>query len=315
LDNKFIEHYQETKNKLETSVTEITDSHNNNGHATNGDPDIIEECTNGDAMKEDDENTLPTLDEIVKSYYDLKVPEKFLKDSITKIVNESLDKGEQAHEIIIDFLQTMQKEKKLSMNQLAEALRGVISGMSEREKTIPKVTTLVASLLARCISKKISKLTDVASFTDNGQHYPLLLLVLQHLHKSIGDDPLVNMFNSSKINLMQSLPECDRTKDRLAEILDDRKLSFLQPLLRIESELWRQIHADSQPQTFYKWIKDNVDPMRYTDPGFITALMTVLLRFITQVSFAQYFLKLSATNQIFILGIDASRAQRSIKGP
>jgi len=108
--------------------------------------------------------------------------------------------------------------------------------------------------------------------------------VLQHLHKSIGDDPLVVMFAASKIYIMPSLPECDRTKDRLAEILDDRKLSFLQPLLRIESELWRQIQADPQPQAFYKWIKDNVDPLRYTDPGFVTALTTVLLKFISQES-------------------------------
>lgn len=293
LDKTFVEHYSESKNKSDNGeIIEITtDSHNNNGHAINGQTEIIEDCTtNGDELKEheendeNDENSILTLDDIVKSYYDLKVPEKFLKDSIVKIVNDSLDKGETAHEIVVDFMQSMQRDKKLSVNQLAEGLRGVISGMSEREKTIPKVTTLVASLIARCITKKISKIADIASFTENGQHYPLLLLVLQHLHKSIGDDPLVTMFNNSKINLMQSLPECDRSKDRLAEILDDRKLSFLQPLLRIESELWRQIQADSQPATFYKWIKDNVDPMRYTDPGFITALMTVLLRFITQVS-------------------------------
>lgn len=280
LEKKFMERYQETKNKTDDSE----DTHNNNnGHPANGKPEIIEECTNGDDTKVDEEIGLPTLDDLVKFYYDLKVPEKYLKDSIMKIVNESLDKGEQAHEIIVDFMQALQKDKKLSANQLSDALRGVINGMSEREKTIPKVTTLVASMIARCITKKISKLTDVANFTDNGQHYPLLLLVLQHLHKSIGDESLVAIFSSSKINLMQSLPECDRSKDRLAEILDDRKLSFLQPLLRIESELWKQIQSDSQPQTFYKWIKDNVDPLRYTDPGFITALMTVLLRFITQV--------------------------------
>ena len=300
LNKKFIDSYQELKEKIDTSDKELTtesseisdDSHNNNGHATNGKSEIIEECTNGEEVKDealndsiaDEENPIPTLEEIVKSYNDLKVPEKFLKDSVMKIINDSLDKGEQAHEIVVDFIQALQKDKKMSLNQFAEALRGVINGMSEREKTIPKVTTLVASLIARCITKKISKLTDVANFTENGQHYPLLLLVLQHLHKSIGENPLVTMFNSSKTNLMQSLPEIDRTKDRLAEILDDRKLSFLQPLLRIESELWRQIQADSQPQTFYKWIKDNVDPIRYTDQGFITALMTVLLRFITQVS-------------------------------
>lgn len=331
LEKKFIERQQELKEKTENSdkelITEITDTHNNNGHS-NGQAEIIEECENGIDTKQeeeeeeplndstnDEENAIPTLDDVVKSYYDLKVPEKFLKDSVMKIINDSLDKGENAHEAVVDFMQAMQKEKKLSANQLADALRGVINGMSEREKTIPKVTTLVASLIARCITKKISKLTDAANFTDNGQHYPLLLLVLQHLHKSIGDDPLVAMFNTSKVNIMQSLPECDRTKDRLAEILDDRKLSFLQPLLRIESELWRQIQTDSQPQTFYKWIKDNVDPLRYTDPGFITALMTVLLRFVTQVRFIDNF-TISRSKLIHFLcisGINLAWWKRIIK--
>lgn len=212
------------------------------------------------------------------------MPDKFLKDSIVKVINESLDKGEQAHIVTIDFLLALQNEKRLTSIQLTEALRTVINGMSEREKTIPKVTTMVATLLARGISQNITKITDIANFTENGQHYPLLLLVLQQLHKVIGENELVELFNSSKLNLMTSLPECDRTKDRLAEILDDRKLSFLQPLLRIESELWKQIKTDQQPQSFYKWIKDNVSSARYTDPGFITALMTVLMKFISQVS-------------------------------
>lgn len=305
-------------------VEEITDTHNNNnnnGHANGKADEIIEECVenvekkdeenvvaavaeenlknetkNDEEVKEKEEETeeklndedvpsIKSLDDIVKLYYDLKVPEKFLKDSIVKVLNESLDKSDQAHETAIEFLMAMQKDKRLTANQITDALRTVINGMNEREKTIPKITTLVASLLARSMTKKICKLNDIANFTSNGQHYPLMLLVLQQLHKTIGDDSLVEVFNASKVNLMSSLPECDRTKERLAEILDDRKLSFLQPLLRIESELWRQIKEDPQPQTFYKWIKDNVDAARYTDPGFITALMTVVLRFITQVKF------------------------------
>lgn len=278
------------------------DSHNNNGH-TNGKAEIIEECAEkkeeaveeaAEKLNEDDVPSIKSLDDVVKLYYDLKVPEKFLKDSIVKILNESLDKGDQVHEIAIEFLMAMQKVKRLTANQVTDALRTVINGMSEREKTIPKVTTLVASLLARSMTKKICRLNDIANFTSNGQNYPLLLLVLQQLHKSIGEEQLVEVFNASKVNLMSSLPECDRSKERLAEILDDRKLSFLQPLLRIESELWRQIKEDPQPQTFYKYIKDNIDPVRYSDPGFITALMTVVLRFIAQVRIYFLFLISSA---------------------
>lgn len=310
LEKKFIEKLQASRNvESNNDATEkkVEDSHNNNnenenensnGHAENGKAEIIEECAaeavNGDVTKEsnieneslagEEEISVPSMEDVVKLYYELKVPDKFLKDSNVKILNESLDKGELAQDTAIEFLMALQKDKKLTANQTLEAFRGVINGMSEREKTIPKVTTHVASLLARSMTKKLCKLTDVANFTDNGQHYPLLLLVLQQLHKIVGEDQLVEMFNNSKINLMSNLPECDRTKDRLAEILDDRKLSFLQPLLRIESELWRQIKEDPQPQTFYKWIKDNVDSVRYTDPGFITALMTVLLKYITQES-------------------------------
>lgn len=267
-------------------IEEIDDSQNNNGHVINGETEIIEECLNGDDAANGEESAIPTLDDIVKSFYELKVPDKFLKDSIVKVINESLDKGEQAHCVTVDFLLALECDKKLTSVQLTEALRSVINGMSEREKTIPKVTTMVASLLARGISKNMARVTDIASFTENGQHFPLLLLVFQQLHKFIGEDELVELFNESKINLITTLPESEQSKERLAEILDDRKLTFLQPLLRIESELWKQIQVDSQPQTFYKWIKDNVSQNRFTDPGFITALMTVLMKFITQVSYS-----------------------------
>lgn len=290
---------------VEVVTVEVT----TNGH-TNGNVEIIEDLAAEDEevktekvdaveeiekvevpekeceeVHETPEDVVMSMEGAIKLFDDLKVPDKFLKDAITKIVNESLDQGDSVHEVVIDFLQLMRKEGKLQYSQLVEAYRGVINGMSEREKTIPKVTTLVASMLSRAINMKICKLSDVANFANNGQYYPLLLLVLQQQHKSIGKDKLIEVFNASKINLMNTLPEADRTKDRMAEILDDRKLNFLAPLLRIESELWKQIQADAQPQTFYKWIKENVDPQRYTDPGFITALMTVLLRFITQVSY------------------------------
>ncbi|KAF5273914.1 hypothetical protein FQA39_LY01029 [Lamprigera yunnana] len=71
---------------------------------------------------------------------------------------------------------------------------------------------------------------------------------------------------------------------RLAEILDERNLTFLYSPLRIQAELSKQLQVDPNPQQFYKWIKENLDSSTYTDPGFINALMTVLLKYITQES-------------------------------
>lgn len=82
---------------------------------------------------------------------------------------------------------------------------------------------------------------------------------------------------------MTQLPENEKTKENLSEILEERELTFLYPLLRIQAELAKQLQADPNPQSFYRWIKENLDTTSFSDPGFINALMTVLLKYITQV--------------------------------
>jgi len=89
---------------------------------------------------------------------------------------------------------------------------------------------------------------------------------------------------------MSLLPTSERTKERLAEILEERGLSFLFPLLRIQAELSKQLQADPNPTQFYKWIKENLDAAHHTDPGFINALVTVLIKYITQVRWSYIFI-------------------------
>lgn len=82
---------------------------------------------------------------------------------------------------------------------------------------------------------------------------------------------------------MNMLSENCRSKDKLAEILEENQLTFLYPLLRIQSDLWRALELDPSPQIFYKYIKDNLDIEYHTDPSFVNALLTVLIKYITQV--------------------------------
>ncbi|XP_063696233.1 eukaryotic translation initiation factor 4 gamma 2 [Culicoides brevitarsis] len=226
-----------------------------------------------------------TIDDKCAAFLELKVPDKFMKDACIRILNEILDKDDATHDRVIEFLLAMRKpEHKLTNSALLEAFKNVINTMNEKEKTIPKITTIIASLLSRAVLVKLCKLSDIANYAENGQHYPLFLLVLQQLHKKLGKQPLQELFNASKVNLMSSLPEVDRTKDRMAEILEDRNLSFLYPLLRVQSDLWRQITTDPNPQAFYKYIKENIESCLYADPGFITAMTTVIVKFITKES-------------------------------
>lgn len=82
---------------------------------------------------------------------------------------------------------------------------------------------------------------------------------------------------------MAQLPEADRTKERLSEILEERELTFLYPLLRIQADLARQLATDPNPQAFYKWIKvsfqlsDNSNIL----PGFVFSRKISNLRILT----------------------------------
>jgi len=66
----------------------------------------------------------------------------------------------------------------------------------------------------------------------------------------------------------------DHNKERMIEILEDRGLGFLFPLMRIQTELWKQIKSEPNPQSFYKKLRDSVDSKLYTDEGVITILIT-----------------------------------------
>lgn len=236
---------------------------------------IVENIVN--AADENERN----IDDIVASFMDLKVPDKFMRDALTTILDEIVDKSEAVHDRVLEFLVALRKVCKLQTNVIMEGFKAILNG--KNENIIIRIATLVATLLSRAVVSKLCCLSDIANLAENGQHYPLFLLVLQQLHKTLSKSELVELFNASKVNLMQTLPEVDRNKDRMASILEDRRLSFLYPLLKLQDELQKQIQADPRPGSLYKWIQQNVDSTCFTDPAFITEIMNVLLKYITQV--------------------------------
>lgn len=222
--------------------------------------------------------------ELVDGFLELKLPEKSLKDVCISLLMEVLDRVNDVYlERVVRFLQTLRKQSNIKPNVIVEVFKQLVNKMNEREALNPRITFLVATVLAKTVCKPaLLKLNDIANYTDNGQHYPLFLLVLQQLHKTIGKEALEEMFRASKVDLMNSLPEADRTKERLAEILEDRQLSFLYPLLKVQSEMLKQLQSDPNPNNFYKWIKAKVENKYYKDPGFIQALMTVVVKYVTR---------------------------------
>ncbi|XP_014675528.1 PREDICTED: eukaryotic translation initiation factor 4 gamma 2-like [Priapulus caudatus] len=80
------------------------------------------------------------------------------------------------------------------------------------------------------------------------------------------------------------LSEIDQTKEKLMSVLEDRRLSFLYPMLMVQQKMSRAIETDPNPTSIYKWIKDNVNSKMHTTPVFINVLTTSLLKYITSLT-------------------------------
>ncbi|XP_059486648.1 eukaryotic translation initiation factor 4 gamma 2 isoform X2 [Neocloeon triangulifer] len=222
--------------------------------------------------------------EAISFYREQKIPDRFVPEILLAMMVKSLDKGDVEREHLSNLMVSIRKEALITAVQYMDSIKELVKQMSEKEQEIPRIFSHVAGFAAHAISAEMVTLAEVAELTEHGAHYPLFMLLLQQLHKTQGKVPLGKLYEDSKVNLLQMLPEGDRTKERLAEILEDRDLSFLLPLLRIQSELWKQLQSDPNPTQFYKWIKENLDPSHYTNPGFVNALVTVLIKYITQES-------------------------------
>lgn len=245
-------------------------------------PEVVPSATNNSSAtatptKTNAATLLPSGNQLLAAFVELKVPEKFMRDTMTTVLDEIIDKSDAVHERCFQLLVALRRDGKLATAAVLDGFRGLLKNDAIR----PRIATQAAALLCRAVIAQLLRIQDVAQLSDGGQHYPLFLLVLQQLHKQLGKAALLEAYAASKVQLMGTLCEADRNKDRMAAILQDRGLSYLYPLLKLQGELQKQIEADANPAQLYKWIKENVDATCYADPGFITAVMNVLLKHIT----------------------------------
>uniref|UniRef100_A0A0L8G7E7 MI domain-containing protein n=1 Tax=Octopus bimaculoides TaxID=37653 RepID=A0A0L8G7E7_OCTBM len=245
-----------TKKELENSMTSLLDDYFNSGD--------VQVATS--AIK------------------DLNAPNKFISDSIYKMMLNNVDKSDTEREKVMNLIVGMKPENLVTSETFMGAYRSLLEKLQELETDVPLIKSYVASYAAHAIGGNVISLSDLAEVLDKGAHYPLFLISLQQMHKQKDKEWLVNVFNESKINLQDMLPENDQSKEKMMEILEDRGLSFLFPLLRIQSELWKQIQTDPSATAIFKWIKDKVQNDLHQSPGFVNILTTSILKYITKAS-------------------------------
>ena len=218
----------------------------------------------------------------INAFKDLNPPKKYMAETLMTMMKTTVDKSDTERENVMELINTMKSESLVSSDHFMEGFQMLLDQMSALEAEVPLIRSYLAKFAAMGVTEGIITLAELADPLENGAYYPLFLLCLQQIHKIKDKEWLVASFNNSKINLQKMLPEIDQTKERMMEILEDRGLSFMFPLLRVQSELWRQIQAEPNATSLYKWIKDKVDPNLHYTKGFINVLTTCVLKCVTQ---------------------------------
>ena len=222
--------------------------------------------------------------EALKRIKELKTTKVTKNQLLVHIMKYGLDKSEQEREQVTKFVTKFKEDDYCTVDDYIAAFKQTLSSMRDLEVDVPKVKSFVAVYIGQGLSDEIIDLNQAFDLTVKTVYYPLFLLCLQYLGQNQDQSWLIKKFNDSKLDLMQALPEVDRNKERLSEVLRDRQLNFLYPLLRIESELMKQVNSgnDISPKQLYTWIKENVDSELQKSEGFIITLFTCIAKYVTE---------------------------------
>lgn len=235
-------------------------------------------------------NVFLEIEKLLLEYYDNEKSEKlieFLKNTavnfdeiLLSIMRICISKNEKERELTHKLINKLKLDSVVSDAAFISALKSLFAKINELEVETPRARSYVAAYVANAIVESVVSLKEIGDLLDGGAYYPLFPLILQNLHKAKSQEWLFDMFTDSKINLMQMVPEPDRNKERMADILEDRNLTFLYPMLRIESDITRQITSDCSPTSLYRWLKENVNTTLQSSPEFISVVFSTLLKHI-----------------------------------
>ncbi|KPJ16259.1 Eukaryotic translation initiation factor 4 gamma 2 [Papilio machaon] len=156
---------------------------------------------------------------------------------------------------------------------VGEALRALVHAHWPHER--------LPALLAHATLQRLVTLAEAGAWCEGGQHYPLLLELLQRLQRLAGAERLQRLYNESKINLCAHVSERSGGAAGALEALEARGLAALVPQLRVRAQLARQLASEPAPLALYRWIKANVEPAVRHNGAFVSTLVALVAGHVT----------------------------------
>ena len=214
------------------------------------------------------------MQQATRSIKELKLIGEQSSECVRLLIVNSLSKSEHERTTTSRLLAELHRaERCVGGEALMGALRSLLQSLSVLESEHHCVKSTLSVYGARAVCDQIVGLAELASLMRHGAHYPLFFLCMQNMHKLRSPEWLRGQLERSKINLVEMLPSGDRTKDRLIQILEDRELAFVYPMLKIEASLFDKIHSSLSNDELRLWIEENVPPDTRASNDFIQSLV------------------------------------------
>jgi translation initiation factor 4G len=193
------------------------------------------------------------------------------------LMSKTLEKSEDDRTRMSDLLSELHSQNIISSSDFTKAFDTVMTSSTNREADVPQCKTYMAGYAARAIAKGVVTLREVATMFDQGAHHPTMLVILQALLALIGEEKLYNMFTESKLTVTSILPVELQSHESITEITEAKKLGFLYPLKKIQTELDTMLNSGASTSCVYKWIEGNVDSSLHCNPDFIMIITRLIL--------------------------------------
>jgi len=206
------------------------------------------------------------------------LPAKMVNNALIHLYKEVVKQDDlEQRTLALALVSQLVQEGHVTQIQCKESLARIVNAMPGLEC----VKGAVGELAAWSITTDMATLAELAEMTEGGASHPLFLETMCEL-ASKDKDTTINRFKESGVKLLDQLPQEIRTEERLGEQLEELKLSFLVPLLAIKGEMWRQLETSPDPTSFLAWVRATVPAEYHAEPGFVSALVTTIMRYIVE---------------------------------
>ncbi len=261
----------------------LNENNKNEDHSIDYEESIMNGCLS--KINEHSLNFLTNLnsfkfDFIIKGEFkDLKLSNEKFSEVIRLIITHSLSKTDSERLNISRLFMSLHAQESITADIFLNGFKVILQSLANLESEYHCVKSNISMYAARAVCDLIITFDDLGVLMRHGAHYPLFFLCMQNIHKLKTKEWLRAQLEKSKISLIEMLPASDRHKDRLVQILEDRELSFVYPMLKIESALLEKIQTETMTnENLKKWIEANVSPCVTGSNDFIHSLVTCIVK-------------------------------------